>query len=348
MATERHGMAAKSRQTEQGTWTRTAAAGGTLMALLVAAGCATPPPAPVAPAPVAPPPVVVVEAPKPVAPVVPEITPAQAKAQAQRLAIETIDFLQNGDEASARAALEQAQALDASNDLARKLMDQIKADPQKELGSVSFRYTVQRDDSMSKLAQQYLGDRFRFYILARYNDIPNPSKLAAGQVLKIPGKAPPAGAPATVAATAARPATPAAAAMSPVAAESGDEAIKVASVDAATPRNASSVLMQQGLDMQRAGNIEGAYDAFREAAQRDPGNRDAVLQRDALHGQLARRYERDARQAFQRQNLDEAIAKWDRVLALEPANQKAKLERERAIDLRKRMNEKFGAATKKP
>lgn len=319
---------------------RTAAAGGTLMALLLAAGCATPPPAPVAPAPAPPPPpVVVAEAPKPVAPVVPELTPAQAKAQAQRLAIETIDLLQNGDEAGARAKLEQAQTLDASNDLARKLMDQIKADPQKELGTVSFRYTVQRDDSISKLAQQYLGDRFRFYILARYNDIQNPSKLAAGQVIKIPGKAPPAGAV---------PAAARVAAPTPVAADVPDETIKLASVDNATPRNASSSLMQQGLDMQRAGNLEGAYEAFREAAQRDPGNRDAVLQRDATRTQLARRYERDATQAFQRQNLDEAIAKWDRVLALEPGNQKAKLERERAIDLRKRMNEKFGATTKKP
>ena len=72
-------------------------------------------------------------------------------------------------------------------------MDQIKADPQKELGAVFFRYTVQRDDSLSKLAQQYLGDRFRFHILAKYNDIPNPSKLAAGQVIKIPGRAPPPG-----------------------------------------------------------------------------------------------------------------------------------------------------------
>ena len=77
-------------------------------------------------------------------------------------------------------------------------------------------------------------------------------------------------------------------------------------------------LMQQGHDQQKAGNLEGAYDAFREAALRDPGNRDAVLQRDATRQALARRYEREATQAFQRQNLDVAIAKWDRVLALEP------------------------------
>ena len=320
-------------------WTQCAqAAVGTLVAALLAAGCATPPPPP---APVAAPvpqpaPVVIAEPPKPAAPVVPELTPAQAKSQAQRLAIETVDLLQNGDEAGARAKLEQAQHLDPTNDLARKLMDQVKADPQKELGGVSFRYTVQRDDSMSKLAAQYLGDRFRFYILAKYNDIQNPSKLAAGQVIKIPGRAPAPGAARTPG-------------VAPAAAETPppDEAARIASVDSATPRNASAALMQQGQDLQKAGNLEGAYEAFREAAQRDPGNRDSALQRDATRTALARRYERDATQAFQRQNLDEAISKWDRVLALEPGNQKAKLERERALDLRKRMSEKFGAAPPK-
>jgi len=329
-------------------WTQCAqAAVGTLVAALLAAGCATPPPPPAPVAAPAPPPaavVVVAEPPKPAAPVVPELTPAQAKAQAQRLAIETVDLLQNGDEAGARAKLEQAQQLDPTNDLARKLTDQVKADPQKELGSVSFRYTVQRDDSMSKLAAQYLGDRFRFYILAKYNDIQNPSKLAAGQVIKIPGRAPAPGAATAATTPAAR--TPA---VAPAAAETPppDEAAKIASVDNATPRNAAAALMQQGQDLQKAGNLEGAYEAFREAAQRDPGNRDAALQRDATRTALARRYERDATQAFQRQNLDEAINKWDRVLALEPGNQKAKLERERALDLRKRMSEKFGAAPSK-
>ena len=198
-----------------------------------------------------------------------------------------------------------------------------------------FRYTVQRDDSLSKIAQTYMGDRFKFHILAKYNDIANPSKLAAGQVIKVPGRGPAAAA--ATAATAA-PAAPAARA-----AEPADDVAKAAAIEAATPRNASMALMDQGRDLQKAGNLEGAYDAFREAALRDPGNRDAALQRDATRQALARRYEREATQAFQRQNLDEAIGKWDRVLALEPNNQKAKLERERALDLRKKMNEKFGA-----
>lgn len=306
-------------------------AGGLVaVAALVLAGCASEPPAPApkpapAPAPVAPPP----EPVKPVEPPKPELTPAQAKAQAQKLTLEAIAQLQNGDEPGARTTLEQALALEPNSELAKKMMDQIKADPQKELGAVFFRYTVQRDDSLSKIAQQYMGDRFKFHILAKYNDIQNPSKLAAGQVIKVPGRAPAAGQ------VPPKPAVPAAA-------EPVEEAAKAAP-DVATPRSASVALMQQGQDLQKAGNIEGAYDAYREAALRDPGNRDAAAQRDATRNQLARKYEREATQAFQRQNLDEAIGKWDRVLALEPNNQKAKLERERAIDLRKKLAEKFGA-----
>jgi tetratricopeptide (TPR) repeat protein len=126
-------------------------------------------------------------------------------------------------------------------------------------------------------------------------------------------------------------------------AEANDEAAKVASMDSATPRSAAAGLMQQGLAQQRAGNLDAAYESFREAALRDPGNREAIQQRDATRQALLRRYEREATQAFQRQKLEEAIGKWDKVLALDPGNQKARLERDRAADLQKRMNEKFGA-----
>ncbi len=307
-----------------------------LATILLVASCATPEPAPApvpvpvpAPAPAPAPVVVEPEPPKPAAPVVPELTPAQAKTQAQKLAIEAVDALQNGDEEKARSLLEEAQVLDSRNDLARKLMAQIKANPQKELGSVYFRYTVQKDDSLSKIAQQYLGDLFLFHILAKYNDIANPSRLAAGQVIKIPGHAPTPGS------------TPSGPAGVPAAATGGEAAAKA--MDSAAPRSASPSLMQQAAEMQRAGNLTGAYESYREAAVRDPGNREAAQKRDALRQTLIRRYEREATQAFQRQKLDESIAKWDQVLALDPGNQKAKLERERAIDLRKKMSEKFGA-----
>jgi len=287
-------------------------------------GPSTPTSAPAAPAPSATGPA----APTTPAPATAELSPAQAKAQAQKLALEAVDQLQNGDEASARATLAGALGLDAANELARKMQDQVNADAQRELGATFFRYTVQRDESLSKLAQQYMGDRFRFYILAKYNDIANPSRLATGQVIKIPGKAPPPGA---------------AAARAPGAAEVPDAAAKPAPVDAeATVRADLAELLQKGRAQQRNGDLEGAYGTFGDAVLRFPGNRDAVMQRDGAKAALVRNYDREATQAFQRQNLDLAIVKWDRILELDPGNQKAKLERERALDLKKRMSEKFG------
>ena len=313
-----------------------AAAQAAVLALFAAGmivGCATPPTAVPTSAPaavVAPP--APVEPPKPTV-VVPDLPPAQAKAQAQKHAIEAIDQLQNGDEAAASHTIELALAFDPGNELARKLRDQIAADPEKELGSVFFRYTVQRDDSISKLAQQYLGDRFRFYILARYNEITNPSRLAAGQVIKIPGKAPPP-APARAPARSPEASEPAA---KPAAAEA-----EAAPAPASAPAPEANALMQKGVQLQRTGDLAGAYAAFSEASQRDRGNHDAAVARDSAKQALIRRYDREAVQAFQRQNLDMAIARWTSILDLDPNNQKARLERERATDLKKRMTEKFG------
>jgi tetratricopeptide (TPR) repeat protein len=296
------------------------------------AGCATQPATPAA-APAAPAPAEPAPAPAPAAP---ELSPAQAKAQAQKLALEAVDKLQNGDEAAARQLLTQAQALDASNEIARKMSEQINADAQKELGAQFFRYTVQRDDSLSKLAQQYLGDRFRFYILAKYNDMANPSRLAAGQVIKIPGRQqaapPPTAAPAKPAAAPAETAEPAPAPPAPAVAEP-------APVPTMTP---VATLLQKGRQLEANGDLPGAYGAFSEAVALAPGNRDAVLQRDAAKAALIRSYDREATQAFQRQNLDLAIGKWDELLKLDPSNQKAKLERQRALDLKKQLTEKFG------
>jgi tetratricopeptide (TPR) repeat protein len=293
----------------------------TIVVAVLAAGCAEQPKKDAAAA-AAPSAAATAPAVSPPRPVEPELTPAQAKAQSQKLALEAVDQLQNGDEAGARQTLAKALSLDPANEIAKKMNDQIGADAQKELGPTFFRYTVARDDSLSKLAQQYLGDRFRFYILAKYNDIANPSRLGAGQVIKIPGRAPPPGATP-------RPGAP-----------EGADAPKP---DAPPPVSGDlASLMQKGRQQQAASNLEGAYATFSEAASRFPGNRDAAVQRDAAKTALIRGYDREATQAFQRQNLDLAITKWDRILELDPANQKAKLERERALDLKKRMSEKFG------
>ncbi|MDH4180942.1 MAG: LysM peptidoglycan-binding domain-containing protein [Betaproteobacteria bacterium] len=311
-----------------------AARAALVAAVLLAAGCASTPdsgpakPAPAAPA--APAPAAAAPAPPPAAEPAPaEVPPAVARPQAQKLALEAVDQLQNGEEAAARATIERALALDPANDLARKLSDQIRADAQKELGPVFFRYTVQKDDTLSKLAQQFLGDRFRFYILAKYNDIANPSRVAAGQVIRIPGRAPPPGA---VTPAAAAPESPPAAAAPPPTPEK--------------PRDEAAEALARAAQIEKSGNLEGAYAAYAEVAGRYPGNADAAKRRDAAKASLVRSLDREASTAFQRQNLDLAIAKWDRVLEIDPNNKKARLERERAADLKRKLDKKFGGTAK--
>jgi lipoprotein NlpI len=52
---------------------------------------------------------------------------------------------------------------------------------------------------------------------------------------------------------------------------------------------------------------------------------------------LVERNARNARAALARQDLDGAIRGWDRVLELDPANETAKLERQKAITLREKV-----------
>jgi hypothetical protein len=225
-------------------------------------------------------------APAPAPPPAPELTPAQAKAQAQRLALEAVDQLQNGDETTARSP-GQAVALDPTNDLAKKLQEQIKADAQRNWARLLPLHGAKRRFAV-KLAQQYLGDRFRFYILAKYNDAASPNKLAAGQVIKIPD------APGDTARRGRAGAAEAVAAP--------------AAADAAARRRRRTAA--KGKDLEAKGNLEGAYRGLRRRREEDARQRQAVRRRDASRTACCS-LDREGTQAFQRQNLDLAIAKWD-------------------------------------
>lgn len=237
--------------------------------------------------------------------------------------------MQNGDEVTARSSLDKAQALDPGNELAKNLMRQITADAQRELGPTSWRYVVQRNDTLGKIAGTYMGDNFRFYILAKYNNITVPNRLAVGQEIKIPGTKPPSVSklgkpPVPPDPTAAAPVPPPPPPPPPLPA-----------------RREAERLYQQGLVQKNSGNLTAAYDSFSEAARRDPDYQDAVDQREATKKELIGKYQREAKAARARHEPTIEIQKWDQVLELDPSNETAKTERQGAINLKSEFDKKF-------
>ncbi|PON19272.1 hypothetical protein C2W62_03510 [Candidatus Entotheonella serta] len=85
-----------------------------------------------------------------------------------------------------RAALRQA----PQNKQAAMLLQQIEGDPAVRFGLASFPYRIRPNDTLTGLAQRFLDDALQFYTLAKYNNLPNPSRIVAGQIINIPVRPP--------------------------------------------------------------------------------------------------------------------------------------------------------------
>jgi tetratricopeptide (TPR) repeat protein len=223
-----------------------------------------------------------------------------------------VDLLEQGQEEQAVAELQRVLRQDPNHRLANSLMRQIREDPQTLFGRESFDYRVQAGESLSLVAQRFLGDIYQFYGLARYNGIKVPRQVVGGQQIKVPGKAPPPGA--TTAQPATPPATPPAA--PPTAAPAPPPA---APAPPAPPPVAAP---------------PGSQPPVAQPAPPDPS---AAAARERARTDAIARHTRTARAAFAKQDLDGAIAAWDRVLELDPNNGTAKLERQRAVELKERL-----------
>lgn len=147
-----------------------------ISALLWLTSCQTQTPVPEEPA---------QETPSPVAAPIPppedDLTPSARVRRA-------LQALQIGDQDSARRQLVWALQSKPSYQIAGDLLDQLDADPQEYLGEESFVYQVQPGDSLGKISKAFLNDPLKFVILARYNEIENPSLLRVGQSIRIPGR----------------------------------------------------------------------------------------------------------------------------------------------------------------
>ncbi|MEJ2402662.1 MAG: LysM peptidoglycan-binding domain-containing protein [Candidatus Thiodiazotropha sp.] len=102
-----------------------------------------------------------------------------------------MQLLQNGEYEQARDQLNWALQEKPNLQIASQLLEQLDADPIDYLGLKNFFYDVQPGDSLSLIAKKFLDDPMKFVILARYNKLDNPSRLAPGQRIRVPGEMPP-------------------------------------------------------------------------------------------------------------------------------------------------------------
>lgn len=285
-----------------------------------------------------------VEAPPPPSPPPPKPVPYSPE-QARSLTRDALEPLQTGDEEKARAMLEQAQLLDPGYDLPRRLLQQIFSDPQRDYGSQSFTYRVERGDTLATIAQRFLNDKYLFYALAKYNDIKVPKNVAVGQTIRIWGKPPrvaPPKPPASESVLEAPRAPESARApeppRAPVEAVKPAEAPPVPEVPKVSPaRLEADRLVAQGQKAQQAGRPEAALAAYDAALKRDPGHPDAARLAASARKEQAALLNKEATAEFSRQNLCTAIGLWNRVIELDPEQRLAPMKRAQALELREKL-----------
>jgi len=149
------------------------------------------------------------------------------------------------------------------------LLQGIEGDARTDLGPKNFSYTVRSGETMTELAERFLGNRLKSYQLAKYNGIDVPDALEVGRELLIPGQPPnaastPRSTPKAEKAAPARPKTEVAKPAKPAAAPAPRK-----TVDHAAARRARSA----GLVALNQGNVKQAISLLRRAAALDPDNK---------------------------------------------------------------------------
>ena len=113
---------------------------------------------------------------------------AATKKAAQTEAV--ITLLNQGNEVAARKQLQDILKRYPNDPDAHVLLESLDRDPVELLGPNYQTRAVQPGETMLGLAERFLGNRLKFYQLARYNNVKVPAALAPGTPLRIPGEPP--------------------------------------------------------------------------------------------------------------------------------------------------------------
>lgn len=248
--------------------------------------------------------------------------------------------LQRGEYRSGRRDLQRYLEQHPDDRGARAVLRQLEADPERVLGHESHRYVVRAGDSYSALAARHLGDAGLFLLLARYNGADDPSDLRVGQVIRLPG--PPAGD--EQAAGGGEKGEPARRSLEPAPRPSAATAAALSLPDrplpavrpGASPPSAET-LQRRGFALLEEGKRDAALAHLEAALEQEPALEPAASRVPRLREELVAEYHRRAILRYRNQELDEAIALWNRVLAIDPDFEPARSYRARARELQRRL-----------
>jgi LysM repeat protein len=271
-------------------------------------------------------------------PAAPVVAPAAAPVDMPRALLAVRTLLDAGEAADAERELQVILQAEPQNAQALSYLRQIREDPLVLLGRESHPYRVAAGESLSSIAGRALKDSHLFYALARYNNIKVPRQLAAGQVIRVPGRAlaPVAQSPAggTGSGGGAASAKPNEAAPGAPAGASGGASTSTSSGTASgSSSGAPSGSSAAGAPTAGAPTV-GATTKPADAAAAGGGSGAAstAALRPRSNTQLIAEFSRSARSCGQRQEPCCAVANWDKVLELDPAHVTAKLEKQKEQD----------------
>ena len=102
---------------------------------------------------------------------------------------------------------------------------------------------------------------------------------------------------------------------------------------------AADSFFNEGLQKLEEQQLESAYRYFADAIELNPAHKDAAMQAEQTKASLIARHDKTAMAAYRRQDLDTAIAQWQKVLDLDPENERAKHYRTLSMELQRRIQE---------
>jgi tetratricopeptide (TPR) repeat protein len=322
------------------------------------------------------------EAPAPVVAQAQPASPAQPTARPNLAARERLQLamslLEQGDVEHAKAELNAYLVEVPDSRPARTLLAQIETPVATLFPAQSFTVRVEKNESLSSLAELYLGDGLRWYGLARYNGIAN-AKVLEGQTIRIPKTPQTSAVLARLSQSRAQANSQNAAQQAQSATEANGEgatqretataqplepagriidtgrmpadraqAVQMAANYVTTaktsrtsnPKQAAALAMRAGLIyLDAADRPEEAMEAFQLAVTLSPGDAQARTLLASATTKAAELYYRNGLAAFQRQDLDRAIAAWNRTLAIDPNHKNAQLNRAQALELKQNLRQ---------